>query len=48
MNGGFFLLVAGFGWMFPDFYGLDAFNLVDTVLHSVVGVAGLVVGLMKI
>ena len=46
-NGGFFLLVAAFGWAFPDFYGLDAFNLVDTVLHSAVGVAGLGMGLLR-
>ena len=47
VNGIFFLAVAGFGWIFPNFHGIDAFNLVDTILHSVVGVAGLVVGLMK-
>lgn len=47
VNGGFFLLVAGFGWMFPDFYGLDAFNFVDTILHSLVGVSGLVIGMLK-
>ena len=46
-HGSFFLVIAGFGWMFPNFYGLDAFNLVDTVLHSIVGLSGLVIGLLR-
>jgi hypothetical protein len=43
-NGGFFTYVALVGWLFPNFGGLDAFNFVDTVLHSIVGLSGLVVG----
>ena len=33
-----------FGWLFPDFGGLDAFNHLDTVLDSVVGISGLLIG----
>lgn len=47
VNGAFFSFVALFGWIFMDFAGLDAFNLTDTILHSIVGVSGLVVGLMR-
>ncbi len=43
-NGAFFTFVAIFGWLFMDFAGLDAFNFVDTVLHSIVGVTGLLIG----
>jgi hypothetical protein len=43
-NGGFFTFVALFGWLFPDFGSLDAFNRLDTVLHSIVGLSGLTVG----
>ena len=43
-NGAFFTLVALFGLAFPNFYGLDAFNRLDTILHGIVGVSGLVVG----
>ena len=43
-NGAFFTYVALFGFTFPDFGGLDAFNKLDTFLHSVVGVSGLIVG----
>ncbi|MGH8708545.1 MAG: hypothetical protein ACREVD_10870 [Burkholderiales bacterium] len=45
VNGAFFAFVAAFGWTFPDFAGLDAFNRLDTVLHSFVGGAGLLIGL---
>jgi hypothetical protein len=44
INGAFFSFVALFGFAFPDFAGLDAFNLVDTILHSIVGLNGLVIG----
>ena len=44
VNGAFFTFVAAFGWVFPDFGGLDAFNRVDTILHSIVGLSGLVIG----
>ncbi len=43
-SGGFFVFVAGFGFLFPDFGGLDAFNLTDTVLHTIVGLSGLAIG----
>ncbi len=46
-NGLFFTFVALFGWTFMDFAQLDAFNLTDTILHSIVGVFGLVIGFMK-
>jgi hypothetical protein len=44
-NGAFFTFVAIFGWTFMDFAGLDAFNLADTILHSIVGLSGILVGL---
>jgi len=44
INGAFFLYIALFGWVFPDFAGLDAFSLIDTILHSIVGVSGLAIG----
>ena len=47
LNGLFFSFVALFGWTYMDFGGLDAFNFVDTVLHSIVGVIGLVIGVIK-
>ena len=43
-NGGFFTFVATFGWLFPDFGSLDAFNQLDTILHSLVGISGLAIG----
>ena len=43
-NGGFFTYVALFGFVFPDFGGLDAFNKLDTLLHNIVGTSGLFVG----
>jgi hypothetical protein len=46
-NGAFFTLVGAVGWVFPDLGGLDAFNRMDTVLHSLVGVSGLVVGCLR-
>ena len=47
VNGAFFTFVAVFGWLFMDFGGLDAFNLLDTILHSIVGVSGLAIGLFS-
>ena len=47
VNGAFFTYVALFGWLFPDFADLDAFNRLDTILHSVVGVTGLIAGFSK-
>ena len=32
------------GQLFPDFGGLDAFNRMDTILHSTVGASGLLIG----
>lgn len=46
-NGAFFLLVAAFGFTWPDFGNLDAFNRLDTILHSIVGVSGILIGLLK-
>ena len=46
-NGSFFLFVAAFGFTFPDFGGLDAFNRLDTILHSIVGATGLLMGFLK-
>lgn len=48
INGAFFLFVATFGWVFPDFADLDAFNRLDTVLHTVVGATGVLIGLAPI
>lgn len=45
INGAFFTYVAIFGWIFPNFGGLDTFNLVDNILHSIVGISGLVIGI---
>ncbi len=39
-NGILFSLMALTGWIFPDHLNLDAFNRVDTVLHSIVGLSG--------
>jgi len=47
VNGAFFTYIALFGWIFPDFGGLDAFNFVDTTLHSIVGLSGLAIGVSK-
>jgi len=41
VNGLFFSFVAVFGILFFDFAGLDAFNRVDTILHSIVGLMGI-------
>ena len=48
INGIIFSFVALFGWLFPDFGSLDAFNFLDTILHSIVGLSGLVVGLLAL
>lgn len=46
-NGAFFSFVALFGILFPDFGGLDAFNRTDTILHSIVGLSGLIIGSLE-
>jgi len=46
-NGAFFAFVAIFGWVWMDFANLDAFNFVDTVLHSLVAGFGLLIGFRK-
>jgi hypothetical protein len=33
--------VAFVGWIHPDLHGLDAFNRLDTILHTIVSVTGL-------
>jgi hypothetical protein len=40
-NGTLWGAVAIVGWVFPDFHGLEAFNRLDTILHSGVAVTGL-------
>jgi len=47
INGAFFAYVAIFGFVFPDFGGLDAFNSIDTILHGIVGIGGLSIGFLK-
>ena len=47
INGAFFTVVGIIGWIFPDLLGLDAFNRLDTILHSIVGVSGLLIGIKK-
>lgn len=47
VNGAFFTYVAIFGWTFPDFalqLGLEVFTYSDTILHTIVGVIGLLIG----
>ena len=46
-NGAFFTFVALFGWMFPGFASLETFNRTDTILHSMVGLTGLLIGFIK-
>ncbi len=46
-NGAFFTFVALFGFTFPDFANLDAFNRLDTILHSIVGISGLLIGFLR-
>lgn len=45
INGAFFLMIAFIGIFFPDLGGLDAFNIQDTILHSIVGISGFGIGL---
>ena len=40
-NGILWGAVALVGWTLPDFHGLDAFNRIDTILHTIVSVTGL-------
>ena len=40
-NGILFAIVALTGWIYPDLFSLDAFNKVDTILHSIVAITGL-------
>lgn len=40
-NGLLWGAVAIFGWIMPDYRGLAAFNRLDTLLHSIVAVTGL-------
>jgi hypothetical protein len=41
INGFLWGAFAIVGWTLPDFHGLDAFNRIDTILHSIVSVTGL-------
>jgi hypothetical protein len=40
-NGILWGAVAVIGWTMPDFHGLEAFNRIDTILHTIVSVTGL-------
>ena len=41
VNGILWGAVAIVGWIHPDLHGLDAFNRLDTILHTIVSVTGL-------
>jgi len=46
INGAFFTFIAIFGWSYPNFaleLGLEAFTNSDTILHTVVGLSGLII-----
>lgn len=48
VNGAFFTFIAIFGWNFPNFgilEGLEAFTFSDTILHTIVGISGLLIGI---
>lgn len=47
-NGILWVCVAIVGWLLPDFQGLDAFNRLDTILHTGVAVTGLLSGLFPV
>lgn len=40
-NGILWGAVAIVGWIHPDLHGLDAFNRLDTILHTIVSATGL-------
>ena len=40
-NGILWGTVAIVGWTMPDFHGLEAFNRIDTILHTLVAATGL-------
>jgi hypothetical protein len=44
-NGVLWGAVATVGWLVPDFHGLEAFNRLDTILHTMVAGAGILSGL---
>lgn len=46
-NGILFGAFAVIGWIKPDFLGIDAFNRLDTILHTIVSGSGLIIGFMK-
>ncbi len=45
-NGIFYGAFAITGWIVPDFLGIDAFNRVDTILHTIVAASGLLIGFL--
>jgi hypothetical protein len=45
-NGILWGAVALVGWTMPDYLGLAAFNRVDTILHTIVSVTGLLSALL--
>ena len=46
-NGFLFGAFAITGWINPGFLGIDAFNRLDTILHTIVSGSGLIVGFWK-
>ncbi len=38
--------VAIVGWTMPDFHGLEAFNRIDTILHTIVAATGLLAAVL--
>ena len=46
-NGLFFTVIGLFGFIYPDFMQLDAFNRLDSTLHTIVGVSGLIISRLR-
>ena len=45
-NGILWGAVAIVGWTMPDFHGLEAFNRIDTILHTIVSTTGLLAAVL--
>ena len=48
VNGAFFAYIALFGLLFTNFGDLDTFNFTDTMLHTFVGIFGVLTGLLAL